>query len=65
MRVDLHARRLPDADAVIPVVNELAGLATDLCVLNTALDARLLGYGATFIEAGCRGIPMRAVSVAD
>jgi nicotinamidase-related amidase len=50
---------------VIPVVNELAGLTTDFCVLNTALDARLLGYDATVIEAGCRGILIRAVSIAD
>jgi len=28
-------------------------------------DARLLGYDATVIEAGCRGILMRAVSIAD
>jgi nicotinamidase/pyrazinamidase len=34
----------------------LAGLATDFCVLNTALDARTLGYDVTVIEAGCRGI---------
>jgi nicotinamidase/pyrazinamidase len=34
----------------------LAGLATDFCVLNTALDARRLGYEVTVIETGCRGI---------
>jgi len=34
----------------------LAGLATDFCVLHTALDARRLGYAVTVIEAGCRGI---------
>lgn len=34
----------------------LAGLATDYCVLRTALDARVLGYGVTVVEAGCRGI---------
>lgn len=34
----------------------LAGLATDFCVLNTALDARTLGYEVTVVEAGCRGI---------
>lgn len=34
----------------------LAGLATDFCVLNTALDARRLGYAVTVIESGCRGI---------
>lgn len=34
----------------------LAGLATDYCVLHTALDARALGYQVTVIESGCRGI---------
>jgi nicotinamidase-related amidase len=34
----------------------LAGLATDFCVLHTALDARSLGYGVTVVESGCRGI---------
>lgn len=34
----------------------LAGLATDFCVLNTALDARTLGYDVTVVESGCRGI---------
>lgn len=34
----------------------LAGLATDFCVLNTALDARRLGYEVTVVESGCRGI---------
>lgn len=36
----------------------LAGLATDYCVLHTALDARALGYDVTVIEAGCRGIDL-------
>lgn len=34
----------------------LAGLATDWCVLHTALDARRLGYEVTVIESACRGI---------
>lgn len=34
----------------------IAGLATDFCVLHTALDARRLGYSVTVVEAGCRGI---------
>jgi nicotinamidase-related amidase len=34
----------------------LAGLATDVCVLHTALDARLLGYEVTVIESACRAI---------
>jgi len=36
----------------------LVGLATDYCILHTALDARLLGYEVTVIEAGCRGIDL-------
>jgi len=42
----------------------LAGLATDYCVLHTALDARALGYEVTVIESGCRGIDLDG-SVAD
>lgn len=34
----------------------VAGLATDFCVLQTALDARTLGYDVTVVEAACRGI---------
>jgi nicotinamidase-related amidase len=34
----------------------LAGLATDFCVLHTALDARTLGYDVTVIDSACRGI---------
>jgi nicotinamidase-related amidase len=34
----------------------LAGLATDFCVLHTALDARTLGYQVTVVDAACRGI---------
>lgn len=34
----------------------VAGLATDYCVMHTALDARRLGYEVTVIEAACRGI---------
>ena len=34
----------------------LVGLATDFCVLHTALDARALGYPTTVVESGCRGI---------
>jgi nicotinamidase-related amidase len=34
----------------------LAGLATDFCVLHTALDARTLGYAVTVVDAACRGI---------
>lgn len=42
----------------------LVGLATDYCVLNTAIDARSLGYDVTVIEAGCRGIDLNG-SLAD
>ena len=42
----------------------LAGLATDYCVLRTAVDARALGYAVTVIESGCRGIDLDG-SVAD
>lgn len=42
----------------------LAGLATDFCVLHTALDARALGYAVTVIESGCCGIDLDG-SVAD
>ncbi|MFM7242770.1 MAG: bifunctional nicotinamidase/pyrazinamidase [Planctomycetaceae bacterium] len=34
----------------------LAGLATDYCVLRTALDGRRLGYHVAVVEAACRGI---------
>jgi nicotinamidase/pyrazinamidase len=42
----------------------LAGLATDYCVLHTALDARALGYEVTVVESGCHGIDIDG-SVAD
>lgn len=45
--------RLRAADVTEIVV---AGLATDVCVLHTALDARRLGYAVMVVEAGCRGI---------
>lgn len=34
----------------------LCGLATDFCVLHTALDARALGHEVTVVESACRGI---------
>jgi nicotinamidase-related amidase len=34
----------------------LVGLATDVCVLHTALDGRRLGYDVTVVESACRGI---------
>lgn len=42
----------------------LAGLATDYCVLHTALDARTLGYDVGVIEQACRGIDLEG-SLAD
>jgi nicotinamidase/pyrazinamidase len=42
----------------------LAGLATDYCVLHTALDARALGYEVAVVEPACRGIDL-AGSLAD
>lgn len=42
----------------------LAGLATDYCVLHTALDARRLGYDVTVVESACRGIDLDG-SLAD
>jgi nicotinamidase/pyrazinamidase len=34
----------------------VCGLATDYCVLSTALDARRLGFRVTLIRDGCRGV---------
>jgi nicotinamidase/pyrazinamidase len=36
----------------------LCGLATDYCVLYSALDARELGFAATVVLAACRGIDL-------
>jgi len=36
----------------------LAGLATDYCVLYSALDARLEGFDVVVIEDACRGIDL-------
>ena len=58
--VGLDARlREANAGAIV-----LAGLATDYCVLHTALDARALGYQVTVVESGCRGIDLDG-AVAD
>ena len=58
--VGLHrCLRETDAGGIV-----LAGLATDCCVLHTALDARTLGYEVTVIESACRGID-RDGSVAE
>jgi nicotinamidase/pyrazinamidase len=34
----------------------LCGLATDFCVLNSALDARAAGFAATVVLDSCRGL---------
>jgi nicotinamidase/pyrazinamidase len=36
----------------------LMGLATDYCVRSSALDARGLGFEATLVEDGCRGVEL-------
>ncbi|PTW47728.1 bifunctional nicotinamidase/pyrazinamidase [Rhodovulum kholense] len=36
----------------------LVGLATDFCVLYSALDANRLGYAVTVLEGACRGIDL-------
>ena len=36
----------------------LAGLATDFCVLYTAMDGRAAGFKVTVVEEACRGIDM-------
>lgn len=36
----------------------LCGLATDFCVLRTAIDARSLGYEVTVVESACRAIDL-------
>lgn len=36
----------------------LAGLATDFCVLHSALDAARIGFGVTVAEAACRAIDL-------
>jgi nicotinamidase/pyrazinamidase len=43
----------------------LAGIATDYCVLFTALDARQLGYRVTLIEDACRGVNLKPTDVAN
>jgi len=43
----------------------LLGIATDYCVLFTALDARKLGYRVTLIEDACRGVNLHPKDVAN
>jgi nicotinamidase-related amidase len=47
-------------DALLRAAGEreimVVGLATDFCVLHTALDGRRLGYEVTVVDSACRGI---------
>lgn len=42
----------------------VAGLATDYCVLYTAMDAKSLGYDVNVIRDVCRGVELHAGAVA-
>jgi nicotinamidase/pyrazinamidase len=42
----------------------VCGLATDYCVLATALDARRVGFKVTLVRDGCRGVDYPKGSVA-
>jgi nicotinamidase/pyrazinamidase len=37
----------------------IVGLATDYCVKETALDGRRLGFGATILQGGIRGVNLQ------
>lgn len=50
--------REQEVDALV-----MLGLATDYCVLFSALDAAGLGYRVTVVRDGCRGIDLPAGSV--
>ena len=41
----------------------LCGLATDYCVLASAMDARGLGFAVTLVQDACRGVDFPAGSV--
>jgi nicotinamidase/pyrazinamidase len=43
----------------------LAGLATDVCVYHTALDALRLGFAVRLVEDACRGIDVPAGSLRE
>ncbi|HEX8323584.1 MAG TPA: bifunctional nicotinamidase/pyrazinamidase [Tepidisphaeraceae bacterium] len=53
----LHARDVREIAIV--------GLATDYCVMFTALDAVREGFVVTLIEAACRGVNLQPDDVAD
>ena len=43
----------------------VAGLATDYCVLFTALDGRSLGFDVSLIQEACRGVELIPGDIAD
>ncbi len=43
----------------------LCGLATDVCVYHSALDALRLGFAVRLVEDGCRGIDLPAGSLRE
>ncbi|HAD60082.1 MAG TPA: nicotinamidase, partial [Planctomycetaceae bacterium] len=43
----------------------VAGLATDYCVLFTALDGRSLGFDVSLIQEACRGVELVPGDIAD
>jgi nicotinamidase/pyrazinamidase len=43
----------------------LCGLATDYCVLASAMDARGLGFRVTLVRDACRGVDSPTGSVAE
>jgi len=42
----------------------VCGLATDYCVLSSAMDARRLGFHVTLVSDACRGVDLPSGSVA-
>jgi len=43
----------------------LAGLATDVCVFYTAMDALGLGFAVRLVQDACRGLDVPAGSLGD
>ncbi len=44
---------------------DLCGLATDICVYHTALDALALGYELTILTEACRGVDMPGGTISE
>jgi nicotinamidase/pyrazinamidase len=61
---DNARRKATDLDGLLRAEGvdevDIMGLATDYCVLFTALDAADLGYRTTVITAGCRAVELEA-----